>query len=72
MWWSIVLAVIGVTGLYLTTKKLAAGFAVGVAVQVLWIAYAVVTKQWGFIGSALAYGSVNALGLYRWTRSDDH
>lgn len=70
MWWSWALAAIGVTGLYLTTKKLAVGFAVGVGVQVLWVAYALVTSQYGFIASALAYGTVNALGLYRWTRTD--
>lgn len=70
MWWSWILAAIGVTGLYLTTKKLAVGFAVGVLVQVLWIAYAITTNQFGFIASALAYGAVNALGLYRWTHKE--
>lgn len=68
MWWSVVLAVIGVLGLYLTTRKMAAGYAVGVGVQVLWITYAVVTAQYGFIFSALAFGAVNALGFVRWTR----
>lgn len=67
MWWSVVLAVIGVLGLYLTTRKMAAGYAVGVGVQVLWITYAVVTAQYGFIFSALAFGAVNALGFYKWT-----
>lgn len=66
MWWSVVLAVIGVFGLYLTTRKMAAGYAVGVGVQVLWITYAVVTAQYGFIFSALAFGAVNALGFYKW------
>lgn len=66
MWWSVVLAVIGVLGLYLTTRKMAAGYAVGVGVQVLWITYAVVTAQYGFIFSALAFGAVNALGFYKW------
>ena len=67
MWWSVVLAVIGVLGLYLTTRKMAAGYAVGVGVQVLWITYAIVTAQYGFIFSALAFGAVNALGFYKWT-----
>ena len=70
MWWSVVLAVIGVFGLYLTTRKMAAGYAVGVAVQVLWIAYAIVTAQYGFIFSALAFGAVNALGFYKWKTED--
>ena len=72
MWWSVVLAVVGVFGLYLTTRKMAAGYAVGVGVQVLWITYAVVTAQYGFIFSALAFGAVNALGFYKWkTESND-
>lgn len=70
MWWSVVLAAVGVLGLYLTTRKMAAGYAVGVGVQVLWITYAVVTAQYGFIFSALAFGAVNALGFYRWTNED--
>lgn len=68
-WWSYLLAAIGVFGLYLTTRKLWHGFAVGVAVQLLWITYAIVTRQYGFIASALAYGAVNTLGLIRWTRN---
>lgn len=70
MWWSWLLAVIGVFGLYLTTRKMAAGYAVGVAVQILWITYAIVTAQYGFIFSALAFGAVNALGFYKWTAED--
>lgn len=68
--WSWGLASIGVFGLFLTTRKLKAGFAVGVGVQVLWIAYAVASHQYGFIASALAYGAVNALGLARWTKDE--
>ncbi len=68
MWWSWVLALIGMSGLYLTTKKLRVGFMVGMAVQVLWIVYAITTNQYGFIFSALGYGAVNALGYYRWRK----
>lgn len=67
-WWSWLLTAIGVTGIYLTTKRLWYGFAIGLGAQFLWVAYALSTQQLGFILSALAYGSVNALGLYRWTR----
>ncbi|TQK29404.1 hypothetical protein [Arthrobacter sp. SLBN-53] len=69
-WWSWGLTVVGVLGIYLTTRKLWAGYVVGLAAQVLWIAYAIATRQWGFIASAFAYGSVYALGWYRWTRPD--
>lgn len=66
VWWSILLAVVGVFGLYITTTKRWWGWAVSLAAQVLWIAYAVATSQPGFILSALAYGTVNLIGLYRW------
>lgn len=67
-WWSWLLTVVGVTGIYLTTKHLWYGFLIGVLAQFLWISYAIATQQWGFIVSAFAYGTVNAIGLWRWTR----
>ena len=69
VWWSWLLTVVGVTGIYLTTKRLWYGFAIGIFAQTLWVSYAIATEQWGFIASAFAYGSVNALGLWRWTRT---
>lgn len=67
--WSWGLAIIGISGVYLTTKKLYWGFVVGVLVQVLWLSYSLVSQQYGFILSALGFAWVNALGLYRWTRA---
>lgn len=66
MWWSWALTAIGVAGLFLVARKDWRGFALGVAAQMLWVAYAVATEQWGFIVSALVYGSVYGLGLYNW------
>lgn len=68
--WSWTLALIGMTGVYLTTKKMIAGFIVGVSVQGLWVAFAISTAQYGFIFSALGYGFVNLLGILRWRRDD--
>jgi hypothetical protein len=68
MWWSWSLAAIGVTGLYLVTRRNWRGYLIGVGVQFLWVAYAVVTRQWGFILSALVYGAVNMIGLVGWRR----
>jgi len=67
-WWSWALTAIGVTGLWLAGSKRLAGWAVGVGVQVLWLAYAVTTRQWGFVASAFAYGFVYARNLVRWHR----
>jgi hypothetical protein len=69
-WWSWLLAAVGVTGLYLAGSKRKAGWVIGIAVQSLWIAYAVHTRQWGFIVSALAFGWVNTRNLIKWHREE--
>lgn len=56
--WSYLLATIGVTGLYIAAKNPKLGWRINIGAQVLWLVYAVVTQQWGFIVSALAYGFV--------------
>lgn len=67
-WWSWLLAAIGVSGLFLAGSKRKLGWAIGFSVQGLWVAYAVATKQWGFIASAIAYGWVYARNWLRWRR----
>lgn len=68
VWWSVLLTVVGVFGLWLAGRHSPWGWAVGIAAQTLWITYAVATEQWGFIGSALAYGLVSARNLRAWRR----
>lgn len=68
--WSIALAAVGILGLYLAGRKNVWGWAIGVGAQVLWIAYAIVTQQYGFILSALAYGWVYSLNWWRWRREE--
>lgn len=67
-WWSWLLAAIGILGLYLAGKRLAVGWLVGVLAQVPWLVYAVVTRQWGFIATAVAYGAVYTRNFLRWRR----
>lgn len=66
--WSWLLTAVGVTGLYLAGRKSKAGWVVGFGAQALWIAYAIATRQWGFIASAVAYGAVYARNWLRWRR----
>ena len=66
--WSYLLTAAGVTGIWLAGRKSTWGWAIGLGAQVLWVAYAVATRQWGFIVSALVYGSVYARNWVRWTR----
>jgi hypothetical protein len=56
--WSWILTVIGATGLLLAGKKVTWAWLVGLGAQVLWIAYALATKQYGFLASAGIYGAV--------------
>ena len=66
--WSYVLTAIGITGIYLAGRRNLYGWVVGLSAQVLWIAYAVTTEQWGFIVSAFAYGSVYANNWRKWAK----
>ncbi|MFG1776591.1 hypothetical protein ACGFIG_09200 [Micromonospora sp. NPDC049048] len=69
-WWSWALTLIGLTGWWLTGRRLWQGWAVSLAVQALWLAYALVTGQHGFIVAALAYGAMATHNLRRWRRTD--
>lgn len=71
MLWSWILTAGGVFGLWLAGRRNVWGWAVGLAMQMLWVAYAVATVQWGFIVSALAYGTVYARNWIRWRREAD-
>lgn len=64
-WWSWCLGLIGVTGLVLVYRypQRLIGPVIGIAVQVLWISYAIATRQWGFIPMSLSYGAANLYGL---------
>lgn len=72
--WSWSLMFVGVTGLYLAGRGNWLGWAIGILAQILWFVYALVTKQYGFIVSAIAYGMVNVINLRKTlkkSRGDD-
>lgn len=56
--WSYVLTAIGVTGLYIAAKRPRVGWWFNIGAQLVWITYAVATRQWGFLVSAGAYAFV--------------
>lgn len=70
MIWSFVLAAVGIAGIYLAGKKSKWGWALGLAAQVLWLIFAVVTAQYGFILTAVAYGAVYGKNLWQWHREE--
>lgn len=68
MWWSWVLAVIGVAGIYFVGRKDKWGWFVLLFNECLWIAYALITNQYGFIFSALAYAAVYVRSYIHWSK----
>lgn len=67
--WSFVLAAIGIFGLWLVGRRSTAGWVVGVLAQVPWFVFALVTHQYGFIFTAVAYAAVNGWNLWRWMQT---
>jgi hypothetical protein len=53
--WSYGLAAVGVTGLFVAATHPRIGWWLNIAAQVAWVAYAITTRQWGFLASAMAY-----------------
>lgn len=70
-WWSWLLTAIGVTGLWFAGNKSTYGWMIGIGVQVLWIAYAISSSQYGFLFSAAAYGYMNIRNLIKWKRENE-
>lgn len=64
--WSWILAAVGVFGIYFVGKKTIWGWLILLANEVIWIVYAVSTKQYGFIVSAIAYGIVYVRSFIHW------
>lgn len=67
-YWSWVLAVIGVLGIYFVGLRTIWGWLVLLFNEALWIAYALVTDQYGFIFSALAYAIVYIRSYIHWSK----
>lgn len=66
--WSWVLAFIGVSGIFLVGRKTIWGWVVLFLNEVLWIFYALTTKQYGFIFAAVAYGIVYVKSFMHWRK----
>ncbi len=71
MMWSYVLAAIGVTGIFFVGRKTIWGWFVLLFNEVLWIAYALITNQYGFILSAIAYAIVYIKSYLLWRRETE-
>lgn len=66
LFWSVGLAAIGITGLILAGRYNLWGWFVGFVAQFLWIAFGILSGQYGFILSGIAYGAVYARNFWLW------
>jgi hypothetical protein len=67
-WWSWILTILGLSGMWLAGRKIRAGWLLGVAGQMVWAAYAVATEQWGFLVAAAGFTWVYTCNWCRWGR----
>lgn len=68
--WSWVLAAIGVVGIFFVGRKTIWGWMILLVNEAIWIVYAVTTKQYGFIVSAIAYAAVYIKSFIHWRREE--
>jgi hypothetical protein len=69
-YWSWLLAVVGVTGIYVVGRKTIWGWLVLLVNECIWILYALATEQYGFIAMATAYALVYIKSYRQWRRDD--
>ncbi len=67
-WLSLVMALAGCTGLILAGKGMWQGWAIGLAVQPVWAAFAILTKGYGLLLTCMMYGIVYAKNLIKWRK----
>jgi hypothetical protein len=64
-----VLSVIGVAGMLVIGAGRWWGWLIALANECLWLVFAVLTKQYGFIIGAAVYGTVNTYNALRWRQN---
>ena len=66
--WSWALTLVGVLCFWLAGRKVWWAWYVGLAGQVTWLAYSLVTQQWGFLLGVVLYTVVYTRNAVRWTK----
>lgn len=65
-YWSWLLSCVGGLGIYLAGKKDWRGWAIGILSEILWLTYAIITKQYGFIFGSILYSTILVNNLVIW------
>jgi hypothetical protein len=66
--WSWVLGAIGICGFILAGRKVWWAWYINIANQFIWLAYSIVTQQWGFLVLSVFYFIVFSKNAYDWTK----
>lgn len=67
-WWSYILTIVGVTGFFFVGRKVWWSWYINLGCQALWVAYALITQQYGFIFAAAFYTVVFGKNAWQWTK----
>jgi hypothetical protein len=65
-WWSWILMLTGVPTILLAGRKYWWAWLIGILSEICWVAYAWVTKQWGFVPFSLIYMAVYFKNAVTW------
>lgn len=66
--WSWALSAVGITGFVLAGRRVWWAWYVNLGCQALWLAYSLITKQYGFLAATIVYIFVFWKNARRWTK----
>jgi hypothetical protein len=67
-YWSYLLAPFGLAGMWLAGRRNRYGWTLSICTQILWLTYAVQTRQWGFIPGSTAYMIIYLRNYLAWRK----
>lgn len=71
VWWSIALSTVALITAWQVGNRQRVGFLVSVFLQLGWIAYSVIGKQWGFLASSIIFAGMNYRNWRKWKQLDE-
>jgi len=65
--WSFILAGLGIAQITLTGKKKRVGWLIGLLTSCIWMVFAIVTQQYGFVVSSIIFGYIHIKNWLAWS-----
>lgn len=66
--WGYLLSALGASSYLLAVRGIKAGLWVGVGTQFVWVSYALISDQPGFLFSVALFLPINVYGLWKWKK----